>query len=120
MQSQSFLLYNAVNSAFEGDAHGVTIGRDDSGNVSVSFPYNPDYVAKVKSIPGHRWHPEDKHWSFPKADGTLEKILEVFQGEGIHIHRKLVEPIDPALQSELSNHPLCLPLPRGELKRGGV
>jgi len=56
----------------------------------VAFRYDPEFVEKIKTIPGHRWHPEEKHWSFPNSDGTLGKILEVFEGEDIHI--------DPALQ----------------------
>ena len=56
----------------------------------MAFRYDPEFVEKIKTIPGHRWHPEEKHWSFPNSDGTLEKILEVFEGEDIHI--------DPALQ----------------------
>ncbi|MDI6734739.1 MAG: hypothetical protein QME42_00865 [bacterium] len=61
-----------------------------SNRVIVAFPYNPSYVEKVKSIKGHRYHPEGKYWSFPDSDGIVEEIVAVFQGEKINI--------DPALQ----------------------
>ncbi len=52
---------------------------------SVSFSYNPDFVQKVKSIKGFKYHTEVKYWSFPNTDCILYKILEVFKGEKIHI-----------------------------------
>lgn len=68
----------------------VNVGRDISGRITVAFPYDPSRVAKVKTIEGHQWHPERRHWSFPDSDGTLGKILKVFDGEEIRL--------DPALQ----------------------
>lgn len=59
----------------------------------VSFPYAPELVEKVKTIEGRRWNKDKKYWSFPNTDGTLEKILEVFKDEEIHI--------TPALQTKL-------------------
>ncbi len=35
--------------------------------MTVSFPYGLVLVSKVKTIEGRRWHPEEKHWSFPNA-----------------------------------------------------
>lgn len=74
-----------------GFIHGVVaVSKNDSGRITVSFPYDPQLVAKVKTVEGRKWHKDEKYWSFPNSDGILEKILEVFEGEEIHI--------DPALQ----------------------
>ncbi len=59
----------------------VNIIKDRSGRLVLTSPYDPARVVKIKTIPGHRWHPEKKHWSFPDTDGTLKKILRVFEGE---------------------------------------
>jgi hypothetical protein len=79
----------------------IVLGKDNSGRsestrteITVAFRYNPQLVEKAKTISGHRWHPDEKSWSFRNTDGTLEKILKVFEGEEIHL--------DPALQAELS------------------
>ncbi len=74
---------------------GIALSKDISGRITVVFHYNPLFIEKVKTIPGHRWHPAEKLWSFPDTNGTLEKILKVFEGEKIHL--------DPALQAKLSN-----------------
>ncbi len=72
----------------------VTINTDSSGRIKVAFHYDPQLVQKVKTIDGRKWHKDEKYWSFPDSDGLLEKILEVLEGEEIHI--------DPALRTELS------------------
>jgi hypothetical protein len=59
-------------------------------------------VGKVKTIPGHRWHPDKKYWSFPNTNGTLEKILKAFEGEKIHI--------DPAIQGTITDLRTGLPI----------
>jgi hypothetical protein len=63
----------------------IQVSNDPSGRIIVSFSYDPVLVKKVKTIDGRRWHPAEKHWSFPKTNGTLEKILKVFEGEEIHL-----------------------------------
>ncbi|MEO0096066.1 MAG: site-specific tyrosine recombinase/integron integrase [candidate division WOR-3 bacterium] len=69
----------------------VSIKRGESGEIRVSFSYIPDFVQRIKTIEGHRWHPDGKYWGFPNTNGTLEKILKVFEGQEINL--------DPALQN---------------------
>ena len=70
----------------------IKILKDRENNLMVSFPYNPQFVQKIKTIKGHRWHPNGKYWSFPGSNETLERILKVFGAEEIYI--------DPAIQFE--------------------
>ncbi|TRZ52782.1 hypothetical protein D4S03_02895 [bacterium] len=73
----------------------VTLTKGSAGKIAVTFPYSPDFVATVKCIPGHRWHRENKSWSFSHTDEIIEKSLKVFEGEEIRI--------DPALKSFIPN-----------------
>lgn len=73
----------------------ISISKSSDNKINVSLPYNPAHIAKLKSIKGYRWHPEEKYWSFPDSNGTLKKILKVFDGEEIHV--------DSALQTKLSS-----------------
>jgi len=77
---------------------GITVNKDNSGQITVFFPYDYLLVQKVKTIDGHRWHPDKKHRSFPDSDGTLEKILKILEDEEIHL--------DTTLQAELSKSPV--------------
>mgnify|MGYP005831492309 CR=1 FL=1 len=76
----------------------IKISKTNDGGIKVSFPYNTSSIVKIKVINGFRWHPKEKHWSFPDKNGTLEKILKVFEGEEIHL--------DPALQTKKIPSPL--------------
>jgi len=40
---------------------GIEIKKGMDNRIIVTFPYNPAYVEKVKTIRRHRWHPEDKY-----------------------------------------------------------
>jgi hypothetical protein len=71
----------------------IKISKSDASEFKISFPYNPIFVEKVKTIEGRKWDPKEKYWSFPKTDGTLRKILKTFEGEKIYI--------EPTLQTEL-------------------
>jgi hypothetical protein len=77
----------------------IQVSNDPSGRIIVSFPYDPLLVEKVKSIDGRRWHPVEKYWSFPNTDGTLERILEAFQGSEIDIDPPLQDTV-PDLRTE--------------------
>ena len=57
--------------------------RKDGEWINISFPYNPDYITKIKTIEGYRWHPEEKYWSVPYSE--LERLISVFDGEKVDI-----------------------------------
>ncbi len=63
----------------------VKVSRDNSGRLTVEFPYNPALIAKIKTIEGYRWHPDMRYWSFQNSDRILNKILEVFGKESVNI-----------------------------------
>jgi len=84
----------------------VTLTKGSQGKIAATFPYRPDFVARVKSISGHRWHPDDKCWSFPHTYGIMEKILKAFEGEDIRI--------EPALKSSVPNEQSIAPMTTGE------
>ena len=44
----------------------VRIRKDiHQGEIMVTFLHDPKFVVMVKTIEGHRWHPDKKYWSFP-------------------------------------------------------
>ncbi len=51
--------------------------------IQISSPFNPDHIAKIKTIEGYRWHPDEKCWSVPHSE--FEKVLSVFAGEELVI-----------------------------------
>jgi integrase len=68
----------------------IQIRPGDKGEITVVLPYAPERVEKIKSIPGRRWHPEERYWTVPCTDGMVEQLLELFAGEEVEV--------DPALR----------------------
>ncbi|CEG11435.1 Phage integrase family protein [groundwater metagenome] len=55
--------------------------------IVIKFPYNKNYVEKVKTIEGHWWNIEEKYWSFPYSE--LGNLLSIFDGEKLDIDPSL-------------------------------
>jgi len=55
--------------------------------IIIKFPYNPDYIVKIKSVKGYRWHPDKRYWSIPYSE--LGSLLSVFYGERIEVDAKV-------------------------------
>lgn len=58
----------------------ITI-RPDKGRLLVLFSYSPEMVAKIKTIPGRRWHQEDKCWSVPDEPDMRARLAALFDGD---------------------------------------
>jgi hypothetical protein len=67
----------------------IRIKPGEDGQLIVQLPYFPDHVAKIKTVPGRRWHQQEKHWTVPQGDGVLGKLLNLFPGKPVEV--------DPAL-----------------------
>ncbi|MDP3103796.1 MAG: hypothetical protein Q8M95_04220 [Candidatus Methanoperedens sp.] len=74
----------------------IKIGRSAANRITVSFPYNPDYIAKIKTMQGYRWHPEEKCWSLPSGNDILDRLASLFEGERLGIDPFLKNIVDKA------------------------
>ncbi len=61
----------------------IEIGPGPEGRLVVRLPYDPELVRRVRGIAGRRWHPSEKHWTVPRAPGTVGRLLELFEGEAV-------------------------------------
>ncbi|GFO96785.1 uncharacterized protein ig2599ANME_0975, partial [groundwater metagenome] len=77
---------------------GIKIGRGVANRITVSFSYNPYYyyIAKIKTIEGYRWHPEEKYWSLPSGNDILDRLASLFEGERLNIDPSLKTTVDKA------------------------
>jgi len=95
----------------------IKISSDIPGKIKVVFPYNPEYIARIKTVRAHRWHPEGKYWSFQHSKSVLDEILSAFAGEELDIDPAL-RTLVPELQREESADRLTrreAPLPTNPL-----
>jgi len=66
----------------------IKLEKEDK-RIKLTFPYNPTYIKKIKTIPGYHWHPDKKYWSFLYSKDILRKILLLFDRENIHLDSTL-------------------------------
>ncbi len=67
----------------------VKIVRSQSGEIIVTFRYDPVYIEKLKGIRGHRWNPDQKCWLFPHSDNVIKRLRDIFREENIWIDPSL-------------------------------
>ncbi len=41
-------------------------------------PFKPEFIPLIKDIPGRRWHPEHKAWSFENTLYNRNRVLDIF------------------------------------------
>jgi len=49
------------------------------------FPYSPELVEKIKTVPGHRWRPQEKVWSIYSTREAVIKFFSVFSKTELEI-----------------------------------
>lgn len=49
----------------------------DEQRFSLRIPYNVELLSAIKQIPGHVWHPDKKHWTFPSTGENLNSLLAI-------------------------------------------
>lgn len=78
----------------------IKISSDASGTIRVTFPYNPDVVAKLRTVKTRRWHPDGKYWSFEHSKAVLDEILSALAGEEVEIDPSL-QALAPPFQADM-------------------
>src|SRR5690606_40122243 len=51
----------------------------------IMFPYSPELVEKIKRVPVHRWHSQEKVWSIYSTREAVIKFFSVFSKTELEI-----------------------------------
>ncbi|MBI5241015.1 MAG: phage integrase N-terminal SAM-like domain-containing protein [Elusimicrobia bacterium] len=73
----------------------IRIRPGEPGRLKILLPYSPERVEKIKTVPGRRWHREEKYWSVPHFDQAVERLQQLFAGETLLVAPGLA-PAAPA------------------------
>lgn len=86
----------------------IRIRPGDGRRLIVALPYSQEQVEKIKSIPGRRWHPEEKYWTVPATTGMVERLVSLFAGDEVEVDpalyrdRDTIKSILTAVKNELT------------------
>jgi site-specific recombinase XerD len=78
----------------------IRIQPGDRDRLIVVLPYTPERVEKIKTIPGRWWHAEEKYWTVPASEETVERLLALFAGESVELDPAL-RPVGEVVQETL-------------------
>ncbi|MGH7411442.1 MAG: hypothetical protein ACREJ6_10360, partial [Candidatus Methylomirabilis sp.] len=67
----------------------IRIKPGEAGRLIVVVPYDSNRVAKIKTVGGRRWHPEEQYWTVPNTEGGLARLLALFAGEPVEVNPAL-------------------------------
>ncbi|MCL0089850.1 phage integrase N-terminal SAM-like domain-containing protein [Dehalococcoidia bacterium] len=67
----------------------IQIEPGEAERLKLLIPYDATWVAKVKAIPGHRWHPKEKCWSVPRSENMVERLVSLFGEEQVKVEPSL-------------------------------
>jgi len=89
----------------------IKITKGQSGEVTVTLPYNPVHIEKLKEIEGHKWNPEQKCWTFPRSNDTIKNLLAIFRDKDVWVEpsleQEVVGDLFENLRRELVSRKIC-------------
>jgi site-specific recombinase XerD len=68
----------------------IWVRKGEQGKLELVFPYNEEYIAKVREIHGRKWDKDNKRWLIPNCDESLEQLKQLFQKSELIIDRNVV------------------------------
>lgn len=72
-----------------GTVEPIQVKPGEVGRLIVVIPYDPERVAKIKTVPGRRWHPEEKCWSVTHSEDMVKRLLLLFARERVDVDPSL-------------------------------
>ncbi|MCL0080226.1 tyrosine-type recombinase/integrase [Dehalococcoidia bacterium] len=67
----------------------IQIEPGEAERLKLLISYDATWVAKVKAIPGRRWHPKEKCWSVPRSENMVERLVSLFGEEQVKVEPSL-------------------------------
>ncbi|MDY7080743.1 MAG: tyrosine-type recombinase/integrase [Chloroflexota bacterium] len=86
----------------------IQIRPGEDGRLLVLLAYSPERVEKIKTIPGRRWDPKQKHWTVPATTGMVERLVSLFAEDRVEVDPALhrdwdtIKRISTAVENELT------------------
>jgi len=68
----------------------IRIGPATDGRIAIAFPYTPELVEAVKSIPGRVWDPIRRVWTVPRDREALSRFLDAARSRTVVIEPSLL------------------------------
>ena len=86
----------------------IRLSKRNESEIAVAFPYNEDWVERIKRLPFRKWDREQLAWVIPYSESCLRRLLELFDGVHVQVDDALIEESDYLAEYELDLIPVPL------------
>jgi uncharacterized protein (TIGR02391 family) len=63
----------------------IRVQFEPNGHLAVPVPYDPDAIAKIKTVEGRRWDPSRQVWTIPATENTVLRLQILFGQDQVDI-----------------------------------
>lgn len=63
----------------------IQVLRGGEGRLIVRVPFTPERLAKMRTLPGRRWHAAEGFWTVPDAPDMPAALVALFKGETVEV-----------------------------------
>ena len=67
----------------------IWVRKGKPGELELVFPYNEEYIVKVKEISGRRWDRDNRKWLIPDCEESLDQLRELFNKSELVIDKNI-------------------------------
>lgn len=67
----------------------IRIWKSNKDSIIIMLTYNPEYISKIKTLDGYKWHPTGKYWNVPYTNTNFNQLQFLFDDEELVIDPKL-------------------------------
>jgi len=96
----------------------IWVRKGKPEELELVFPYNEEYIAKVKKINGRRWDKDSKKWLIPDSGESLEQLQELFSKDEIIIDKSIFDNTKSGKAEESPNDRFLKMMKEGLKLRG--
>jgi site-specific recombinase XerD len=68
----------------------ISVTPGEEGRLHVQFPYTPERVSAIRKVPGRKWHADDRYWSVPDQEKSLEALRSCFTGDRVVVSKEFI------------------------------
>lgn len=67
----------------------IWVRKGKPGELELVFPYNEEYIARIKGIRGRKWDVEIRRWLIPDCSESMEQLLKLFAAGEVIIDKDI-------------------------------
>lgn len=77
----------------------IQVSRGPEGRLIVRLPFSPERVAKIRTLPGRRWHPAERYWSVEDSPDMPAALLTLFADDELELGPGLAPSLEGRIRA---------------------